>query len=189
MKKIIFALIAGATAMAAAQAQTVPGPYVGVGINSVDNSANISGATNVDSDGRKTSGKIFAGYNFNNTWAAEVAYSDFRSADFNYNLNGNAGNGSTDGNSYYVAGKATTHFNDQFALFGKLGIARTKNNLSSTTPGYNFSNTKTEGYGAIGVEYNINKQVALSLEYERYGNTKDFGAQANVFTVAAKYAF
>jgi Outer membrane protein beta-barrel domain len=186
MKKIIFALIAGTAAMAA-QAQVVGSPYVGAGVSVIDHDAKVPGASNLDSDGRTANGKIFAGWDFDKTWAAEIGYTDFRSADFNYNIGNTRNSGSTDGNSYYVAGKATHHFNDQFGLFGKLGVARTKINLNSTT--FNYNDTKTEGYGAIGVEYNINKQVALSLEYERFGNSKDFGAQANVFTVAAKYNF
>src|SRR5213079_2471485 len=125
MKKIIFALIAGAAAMAA-QAQVTGSPYVGVGVSAIDHNSKVPGATNMDSDGRTANGKIFAGWDFNKNWAAEVGYTDFRSADFNYNIGGVRNWGSTDGNSYYLAGKATHHFNEQFGLFGKLGVARTR---------------------------------------------------------------
>jgi hypothetical protein len=39
------------------------------------------------------------------------------------------------------------------------------------------------------LQYNLNQQVALTAEYERYGKSKDFGAKADVWTVGARYSF
>jgi hypothetical protein len=39
------------------------------------------------------------------------------------------------------------------------------------------------------LQYNLNQQVALTVEYERYGKSKDFGAKADVWTVGARYSF
>ena len=52
-----------------------------------------------------------------------------------------------------------------------------------------FTDNNTEGYLAVGGEYKLNKNVAFTLEYERYGKNKDFGPKPNVWTVAAKYNF
>jgi opacity protein-like surface antigen len=187
MKKLIFAMIAAAAAMGTAQAA---GPYVGVGVATVDHQFNLSGATGVSSDGYKASGKIFGGYDIDQTWGVEAGYTDFRKSNADYTLNGTAGRAESDGSSFYVAGKASAPINEQFSVFGKLGAASNKSTLSSsTTPAFNTSDRKTEVYAGVGVQYNLNQKVALTAEYERYGKSKDFGAKADVFTVGAKYAF
>jgi hypothetical protein len=44
--------------------------------------------------------------------------------------------------------------------------------------------TDTGAYGALGVQYKLNQQVALTAEYERYGKEKDIGAKAMDFAYA-----
>jgi len=186
MKKLIFAALVGATMMGAAHAE---GPYIGVGVATADHTSNIGGTTGVSSDGYKASGKLFGGYDFDKTWGVEAGYTDFRKSNYNYSVNGVPGSASSDGHAFYVAGKATAPINDQFSVFGKLGVAQDKSTLSASTAGFSRSDSKTEGYGGVGAQYNLTKQVALTLEYERYGKTKDFGAKADVWTVGAKYSF
>ena len=115
MKKLIFALIAAATAMGSAQAAG-PGPYVGVGVASADHNYNLSGTTNGSTDGYKASGKIFGGYEFDQTFGVEAGYTDFRKSTYNYNTATGTGRAESDGHSFYVAGKATAPINDQFAV-------------------------------------------------------------------------
>ncbi len=188
MKKLIFAMIAAVTAMGAAQA-AAPGPYVGVGVASADHSYNLPGSVGGSTDGFKASGKIFGGYEIDQTFGVEAGYTDFRKSSHDYTLNGVPGRAESDGHSFYLAGKATKPLNEQVSLYGKLGAANNKSTLSSTNGVYNRSESKTELYGALGVQYNLNQNVALTAEYERYGKSKDFGAKADVFTIAAKYAF
>jgi OOP family OmpA-OmpF porin len=173
MKKLIVALIAGAAAMSAAQAQdtyTQPHAYVGAAVGTASNS---------QSDDSKASGKIYGGYQLNQTWAAEAGYTDFGDHD--------AANGKTKGNSYYLAGKATMPLNDQFSAYGKLGVQHSERKYQS--PVLNVKDTDTGAYGALGVQYNLNQKVALTAEYERYGKSKDIGASANVWSVGAHYKF
>lgn len=189
MKKLVAVLIASAAAMSAAQAQTTTAPraYVGAGIASADHDFKLSGATNVDTEGYKASGKLFGGYEFNQTWGVEAGYTDFRKSDVNYSI-GNVNNrGETEGHAFYLAAKATMPVNEQFSVYGKLGATRIKNELELVNA--SMSRSKTEAYGALGAEYKINENVSLIGEYERYGKSKDFGAKADVFTIGAKYAF
>jgi OOP family OmpA-OmpF porin len=170
MKKLIVALIAGAAAMSAAQAQnfsdTQPHAYVGVG---------VSTAKNIQSDDYKLGGKIYGGYQVNQTWAAEAGYTDL------------GDHGATKGNGYYVAAKATMPINEQFSAYGKVGVQHSERKYNS--PALNLKDTDTGAYGALGVQYKLNQQVALTAEYERYGKEKDIGAKANVWTVGANYSF
>jgi opacity protein-like surface antigen len=185
MKKLIFALIAAATAMGSAQAQQ-GSPYVGVGVSSVDHSVSLPGTTNGNSDGYKASGKIFGGYDFDKTWGVEAGYVDYRKSDYSYNLGTQTIHGQSEGHSTYIAGKATAPINDQFSVFGKLGVAENKVKLND--PIFK-GDTKTEVYAGVGGQYNLNQKVALTLEYERFGKSKDIGQKADVITVGAKYAF
>ena len=191
MKKLIVALIAGTAAMGAAQAQTTqtqPRAYVGIGVATADHeNSSVGGLTNVDSDGYKASGKIFGGYEFDQNWGVEAGYTDFRNANVNYSVNGTNGSGTTKGSSYYVAGKYNMPVNDQFSVYGKLGLQHSERKLESAA--LNLKDTDTGAYGAVGLQYNLNQQVALTAEYERYGKTKTVGAKADVWTVGARYSF
>jgi opacity protein-like surface antigen len=191
MKKLIVALTVGAAAMGAAQAQTTqtqPRAYVGVGVATANHEdSSVGGLTNFDSDGYKASAKIFGGYEFDQNWGVEAGYTDFRNSNFNYSNNGTNASGNTKGYGYYVAGKYNVPVNDQFSVYGKLGLQHSERKLESAA--LNLKDTDTGAYGGVGLQYNINQQVALTAEYERYGKSKDFGAKADVWTVGARYSF
>jgi OOP family OmpA-OmpF porin len=194
MKKIVFALIASAAVAGAAQAQdmsaTAPRGYVGLGVATADHDYSLSGVNTTGSDGYKASAKVFGGYEFNNVWGLEAGYTDFSKSDFNYTTAGGvAGHGNSEGHAYYVAGKANAMLNDQFSVFGKLGLENSHRSLSTSTVGLGGSDNDTGVYAGVGVQYNLNKQVALTAEYERYGKSVNFGAKPDVWTVGARYSF
>jgi len=192
MKKLIVALIAATAAMGAAQAQTAqtaPRTYVGVGIANVDHDYSSIGGLNVtDKDGYNANAKIFGGYEFNQNWGTEIGYTQFRSSDFSYNAAGVNGRGNSDGKAYYVAAKYQYPLNDQFAVYGKLGVERSVSRLTNVGV-YNQSQGDTGAYASVGVQYNFTPQVGVVAEYERYGKEKDFGAKPDVWTVGARYSF
>ena len=190
MKKLIFAVIAGVAVMGAAQAQeTYPKTYVGVGVASADHDFKVDGTTNSSTDGWKASGKVFAGYEINQNWGAEVGYTDFRKSHANYTANGVAGRADAKGHSSYLAAKASLPINEQFSTYAKLGVSYNEAKMSSTTPGLNYDDGKASGYGAVGLQYKINPQVAVVAEYERYGDKTNFGAKPDVVTIGARYSF
>jgi OOP family OmpA-OmpF porin len=182
MKKLIFALIAGATAMTAAHAQ---GPYVGLGISTAARYYNApSNATNTTNDGYRASGKIFGGYDVDQTFGVELGYTDFRNSNNSYTVGTTTTTVTNGGHAWYVAGKATAPINDQFNVYGKLGLTQVHAESS-----LNGSDNKTGAYLGLGTEYKLNKNVGLALEYERYGKNQNYGPKPNVWTVAAKYSF
>jgi OOP family OmpA-OmpF porin len=181
MKKLIFALIASAAAMTAAQAQTTaPRPYIGIGVAAADQAHG--------DDGYKANAKVFGGVELDQNWAAEAGYTKFRSADINVGENGVIVPGSTDGYGLYVAGKYTMPINEKFSAYGKLGVSNSKRAISTAT-GNSYSKYDTGAYGGLGVQYSLNQNIAFNAEYERYGKDKDFGAKADVWTVGLKYNF
>jgi OOP family OmpA-OmpF porin len=194
MKKIVFALIASAAIAGAAQAQdlsaTAPRGYVGLGVATADHDYSLSGVTTTGSDGYKASPKIFGGYEFNNIWGVEAGYTHFSKSDFDYTTAGGVtGRGGSRAHALYVAGKANAMINDQFSVFGKLGLENSDRSFSTSTPGLSGSDHNTGVYAGVGVQYNLNKQVALTAEYERYGKSTDFGVKPDVWTVGARYNF
>lgn len=187
MKKLIFALIAGATAMTAAQAQ-VSSPYIGLGVASADHDFKIGAAGTSDSDGYKASGKIFGGFDVTPMFGVEAGYTDIRKADHTYTIGGVPGRATTEGSRSYLAAKATFPVNDAFSVYGKLGAGYSKTKLRATTLPSD-SDSDTEVYAGLGGQYKLSDQVALTLEYERYGKSKDFGVKADAITVGARYSF
>jgi OOP family OmpA-OmpF porin len=195
MKKLIFAVIASATAMGAAQAQSVtpvqvtPSWYVGAGVASAEHDNKISGpgVSDINDDSYKANAKVFAGYDFNSRYGIEAGYTDFRGSDTDYAVNGVRGSAESEGEAFYVAGKVSAPITPQFSVFGKLGVSHNKAELN----GANLRRTRsdTEVYAGVGAQYNLNQQVALVAEYERYGKSKDFGPKADVLTVGARYSF
>lgn len=184
MKKVFIATAATFALMSAAHAA---GPYVGVGVaNNKSNIVTPAGATNVQQAGNKASGKIFGGVDLNDTFGVEVGYTDFRKADHSYTTGATTNRITTDGHATYVAGKATAPLSDKAAVYGKLGAVhkRLKQNGALS-----FSDSDTQLYAGVGAEYKLSKEVALALEYERYGKKTAVGPKPDVWTVAAKYNF
>src|SRR5471030_3189868 len=188
MKKILFAMIAGATALSgisAANAADAGTAYIGAGVVGSHYDIKVPGAVSGDdNNGDKATGKVFAGYNIDKTWAVEGGYTD--------GATGAAGSIHTDAHSLYLAGKGTLPINDQFNVFGKLGAARNHNSVDATgdAAGLNGSGSKTALYASVGGEYLLNKNVSLSLEYENYGkNDIDVGRKTGAITAGVRYNF
>ena len=188
MKKIILALAVSAATMGAAHAQ---GPYVGLGVVNADTEMNMPGAVSASGGGWKSSGKLFGGYEFDDTFGVEMGYTDFRGGDFTYLIADVPGRIEMDGRAFYLAGKATALVTERFALVGKLGMSATKFSQSGFGSGTDLfrEESDTQGYLSVGAEYRVSQQLGVALEYERYGKTKGFGPKPNVWTLAARYSF
>ena len=193
MKKMMLVLAAGAAMLGAAQAQAqmINRPYVGVGVANSDREMNMAGATSQSGDGWKASGKVFAGFEFDETFGAELGYTDFRKSTLTYMVNGVPGRISAGGESWYLAGKAIAPLSEQFAVYGKLGISHNEWKQTGSGSGTNLfrDDSDTEGYLAVGGEWRASQRLGLSVEYERYGKSKAFGPKPNVWSINARYSF
>lgn len=191
MKKRIVALLAATAAVTAAHAQTAQTPvgaYLGLGLATADHSYSINGVKVTSHDGYSSNIKAFGGYEIDPMFAVEVGYIDYRNAGFNYFGAAGNGHGTSDGNAYYLAAKAQFPINAQFTAYGKLGAERSRRNLKEVGF-YNQGESEDGLYASIGVQFNLTPQIGLLAEYERYGKSKDFGAKADAWTIAARYSF
>lgn len=198
MKKILFALVASAAALGATAAyaqdntQDAAGTaYIGAGVVGSRYDFGSLGTSTDNHTGSKAAGKIYGGYNIDQTWAVEAGYTDFGKRSYNYSSTAGTGGLNTDAHSYYLAGKGTWPVARDFAVFGKLGVARNHNEV--TTSGIATANgdaNKTALYASLGAEYAVNKNVKVSLEYENYGkNDIDVGRKDGAITAGLRYNF
>jgi OOP family OmpA-OmpF porin len=184
MKKTLFAMFAGLLAMGAAQAQTVsnaataPHAYVGIGVVAAENKV---------ADAWKADAKIFAGYQFDQNLGVETGYTRFGRVGFHYPVLDSSIDGSTRGNSAYVAGTYTMPLNERVAAYGKLGVEYSQRRYSSTVGALGEHDTGL--YAGAGLQVKLTGNLALTGEYERYGKKKTLGAKSDVFTLGLKYGF
>ncbi|UGQ46291.1 outer membrane beta-barrel protein [Massilia endophytica] len=195
MKKTILALLASTTAFGALSTAHAADntPYVGIGAVSSEHRYNIPGDTSSgDRKSNEWGGKIFGGVQINPTWAVEAGYTDFGKSDYAYTVGSATGRVESDAKSFYLAGKGSYPVNDQFSLFGKLGVAHNKNDVSGTglASAVRGDSSRNALYAAVGAEYTVNQKVSLSLEYEHYGkNDIDVGRRKGAVTLGANYNF
>ena len=176
--KLIIALIA-ASAASFAQAQS----YIGANVGRTEMKANIDGLGSFkDSD---TAFKLYGGYQFNPTFGVEAGY--------NYLGKGELAVGpsiSAKPESIYLAGTATFPVNQEFAVFGKLGAARTRTKLNVV--GDADTEYRNSAVAGIGASYAFTKDISGVVEYEDFGKVvkRDGGSlKANLISVGMRYKF
>lgn len=196
MKKTILAVIATVGALGAVSAQAADGvPYAGVGVTATEHRFDIDGP-NVTAvgDHKKTEwgGKVFAGYQINPMFAVEGGYTNFGKGDADYSLAGVNGRIKSESESFYLAGKASYPVAEKVNVFGKLGVAHNRNEVTGSALGLSAKDdySKNSVYAALGTEYAINEKVSLSLEYEHYGKSgNDLGRRKGGVSLGARYSF
>jgi len=195
MKKIALALIATAGALGAVssvQAQELK-PYIGIGVTSSEHKYNLQNDTSTgDRKSDEWGGKIYGGVQLDKNFAIEGGYTDFGKSSYGYAVNGMNGNINSDSKSFYLAGKGSLPINEQFSVFGKLGVAHNKNDIHATglAASYDGDSSRTGLYAAVGAEYAFTQKVSGVLEYEHYGkNDIDQGRRKGAVSLGAKFAF
>jgi len=145
------ALVAfGLMAATAAQADTQPGFYAGVGFGTTTvGDDGFDGAGIDDSD---TGFKLFGGYTFNENFAAEASYFDFGEASgrFDDPLIGSA-SFSVGVSGLSVSAVGILPVAESFALYGKLGFASYEVDASVTMDGFSGSGSESDTDMIYGV--------------------------------------
>lgn len=190
---LIAAAPIAASVDAQAQATGNAGFYGGLGVGraSTDtDSTGIAGAT----DKQSTAWKMFGGYQINQYVAVEGGYVGLGKASVNGTRGGLPAFGSLDSNAWQAAVVGSLPLNQQFALTGKLGIARTSTDITSNINGTPFAATdkNTAATYGLGARYDLTKTVALRGEWERFRiDSTGLGSKsdADMFSVSAIMKF
>jgi len=168
MKKNIAALFLF-TAFAVPAFAADQGFYIGANVGSAKKAVPNASETN-------TAFGLFGGYSFNQYIAAEVGYVDL----------GKAASDQIKFNAFYVTAVGSYPFNQQFSLFGKLGMASTKEE------GLGLSETRSALTYGLGGQFNLNQSVGFRLGYDRYsfGNDTIFAkGDADLYSASALFKF
>src|SRR5258708_3046063 len=158
---------------------------IGIGLSNAPNAescrdpslgSTVGGCSNKDTS---TGAKLFGGYQFNQDWAAEVSYVNL--GKFTILANGNISGTPTSGSKsakprgISVDAVRTWPITPEFSVLGRIGVFRWTLDASASTSVSNFpptgSRDKATGNSldfGIGVKYDINKNVDVRAELQRY---------------------
>jgi OOP family OmpA-OmpF porin len=203
MKKLAVA-IGFMTLSASAFAQgTAPGNfYMGLSAGQTNVDTGIGGTTGTASlDETDTGFKIFAGVKIDNIWSAELQYADFGKI----SLKGNSGDTFTyQGEQYqFTANNAelslkATSFGGAIVAgydvskvvrpFAKIGLHRwdSEASESSTAGSGSLSDSGTDIFYGVGVQFSLTNQISVRLEAEEY---KFDDEKARLVSIGFAYQF
>lgn len=133
-------------------------------------------------DDTDTAYKLQLGYKFTPNWAIEGGYVDLGQFEYNAAFTGpvaGSANAKIEATGWNIAGVGTLPINDQFSVFGKLGLidAKVKGSVSATgggaTASGSASKTKAKANWGIGANYAFDKQWGIRAEWERFNKLGD----------------
>jgi OmpA-OmpF porin, OOP family len=164
------------------------GFYGGLGVGGTDSEVNASPIVG-SKDNKDTAWKAFGGYQFNRYLGIEAGYIDLGRA----SVVGPAGSASFDSQAWQASVVGSVPFANQFAVTGKLGIARTDTDTVGNvgaTPVLASDHNTDPTYG-LGLRYDINKTFAVRGEWERFRSSSgSFGkSDIDVYSINGIYRF
>lgn len=199
MKPILNTLLfAAATVTAAAYSPLALADdfYVGVNlasrgkgeVNQVDRNGKVLHA---DSKDGGIPVKLYGGYNLSPVLALEAGYQRFGSNHFDLPLGGQLG---TEAHAFYAGAKGTLALNEQWSLFGKLGVARASSKISVSgldAASDSRSVNRNRLYASVGGAYAITQQLSVQLEWDRFGKVDNEGLVSNLnnLSLGLRYSF
>lgn len=190
LKRTIASLIAVAAmssaAFSAGAADT--GFYGGLGLGRSQSDVN-AGPIAGSKDDKDNAWKAFGGYQINRYFAVEGGYADLGRA----SVIGPAGAASFDSQVWQASAVGSLPLTEQFALTGKLGVARTSTDVVGNVGGAPIvaSDNNTDPTYGLGLRYDFTKQIGVRGEWERFrASGAGFGkSDVDLFTVNGIYRF
>ncbi len=136
--------------------------------------------------------KLFAGVNLSPYFAIETGYANLYTRGFHFadyarpdEVNGALG---TKGSNSYLAARLNVPVNDQFAAYGKLGVAVSDRVAHDKTYRNTVADTDVGPYVGMGARYKVNEKASVSAGYEQYGNSaKKWGSETNNSGLQARF--
>lgn len=194
LKKQIVLISAAALMLAAQAAQAAPqsdelGAYGGLAVGR--SSFKLPGASVpiTGKDSRDTAYKLYGGYRLNEHFGVEAGYARLGKFSEQATLGSGAVTQEGKGSSFYIAGTGRYALNEQFALQGRLGVARNKVSGTNLLPaGDSLQGSKTSLMWGVGAEYKLSKNLALTADYDNYGKVSS-NVKASTFLLGARLSF
>jgi len=189
------ALLAVATLMLAAQAAQAAAPsdelgaYGGLSVGRSSFKLDSPSVPVTGKDGRDTAYKLYGGYRLNENFGLEAGYARLGSFSEQATLASGAVTQQGKASSFYIAGTGRYALSEQFALQGRLGLARNKVSGSNLLPAADsLQGRKTSLMWGVGAEYKLAKNLALTADYDNYGKVSSH-VKASTFMLGARLSF
>ena len=179
--------IAGAFAASQASAQA----YVGasIGQSDVDDEITTGLITSGSVDGKDTAFKIFGGFMFNRHFGIEGAYVDLGEVSYSGSFGGTpVTGGKVEVSGVNISALGAFPVNEQFSIFGKIGLFIWDAEASDVTGGVPFS-AKIDGTDVsfgVGASYSFTRNLALRAEWEMF---KTDDADATLLSAGVVWKF
>ena len=174
-----------ATSQVAAQA------YVGgsIGQSDIDEEITTGLITSGPVDGKDNAFKIFGGYMFNRHFGIEGAYVDLGEVSYSGDFFGTpVTGGRVELTGFNVSAVGSYPVNEQFSVFGKVGLFLWDAEANDTTGGAPFS-AKQDGTDlsfGVGVGYHFTRNLGVRAEWEMF---KTDDADATLLSVGLLWRF
>jgi len=186
--KILTAILCGsliaATTISTGAFADDQGFYAGVNVG--DGKFGINTTNGVNKSSSVVSGGML-GYKFNKYLGVEGQYTGIGKVTDKVS-------GTAKGDAASLTGVGFLPLNDNFNLYGKLGVAVAKTTVSSSLAPMGDATRTAVTYG-LGGEYNLNKNIGMRLGWDHYNAAVDMSSNnknnvnANVVSVGAVYNF
>lgn len=161
------------TSLVSMSASTLAGPYAGLNVG------------NTDWEGENTTSfSLIGGYNFNQNWAVEAAYTNFGDVDVDIFDDGDIAKFEADGIRLSVVG--TLPVADKFNLFAKVGMMAW--DLDVSYMGESGSTDGTDFTYGVGASYAFTDTVVMNLAMDRLSADIE-GESANLDTISLGVSF
>jgi OOP family OmpA-OmpF porin len=160
-------------AAAMAQARGDAGFYLGgsIGQTTAKDWCNGLAGSGASCDDKDSSWRILGGYQINRNFAAELGYVDLGKVTASLG----AISASAESTAWELVGIGAFPITNQFSIYGKLGMYRAEVEARANAGALSGSDKKNNNdltYGA-GVQYDVNRQLGLRAEWQRYSNMGD----------------
>lgn len=195
MRKTILALgmMTAATALPAAAQMSGGGFYAGGGLGQSQYKDELGcdgvSGPGVSCDDKDTAFKLFAGYQVNRNFAAELTYQDFGKA----NISASPFSAEVKSYAFDISALGMLPFAGQFAGYGRLGLYYAKSEGTSNIPGLaNVTENNTGLTYGIGLQWDPMRNLGVRVEYQVYNDVGggDLGkGDVNVLGLSALWRF
>ena len=118
-----------------------------------------------------TAFRILGGYQVNQMFAAELAYTDFGKVQ------------GVKGNAIELVGVGSWPIANQFSVYGKLGLSRGEFKAGGV------SEDSIEVTYGVGVRYDMSQQIGLRAEWQNYPDVGDGASDVSVLSVGVVFKF
>lgn len=182
--------------------------YVGVSFGQAEHLDGCARAS-VPCNNKVNSWKLFAGYQFNRYFAADLAYTDLGELSGSGPVRGADVTLNTEVTAWDLVGVGSWPVIDRFSLYGKLGLYRAETEVRRTesrivfagvfgqfpvtqTTSTSANKKNTDATFGIGARYDITRNFALRAQWQRYqdvGGSEVGQSDIDVLSAGLMYRF